>query len=436
MPSYDHHHQVDHAAPAVDGPLNLLPDYTQGMGNQGLLSQIGLGGLDTVDEGLPIAGQYDGLCRNPLILVSPATWMDELVVDAAIAAKATDWGVSTLPSVRMAQGGTGPTAAQVIELLWPATWGAAPVGVGSQDAILEASMSVGACTEQPGWAHVSTANQNRINRLLGGVTNATSMAARSEWFNRLHDANWSSYSPQQQGQEMVGLLSSDSARPGLTSGDTSQMAQANFSQTGPVEQTGHSFVSGTADALVYTLTFDDGQVVTVYAPKTIDSTDARHRHTVGEVGVAIAKLPPSSRKVVVSVSLEPDQNPSDAYWAREYNTPGFESYMTAGAAGEISIYPTSSVTPNAELEGSMIHETGHTWSMSKWGSDETQGEWLVWQAAVDSDGISLSNYATNSLLEDVAETIQIYGMTMGTPEHQEYRSMVPSRFAILDREWR
>jgi hypothetical protein len=137
---------------------------------------------------------------------------------------------------------------------------------------------------------------------------------------------------------------------------------------------------------------------------------------------------------VVSVTLEAVQNPDDAYWAQEYNDPNFASYMTAGAAGEISIYPTSTSTPVSELEGSLIHETGHTWSMQQWGSDETKGKWLVWQKAMDSDVVSLSNYATNSLFEDVAETVQIYGMTKGTPEHQEYRRMVPERFGILDRE--
>jgi hypothetical protein len=82
----------------------------------------------------------------------------------------------------------------------------------------------------------------------------------------------------------------------------------------------------------------------------------------------------------------------------------------------------------------MIHETGHTWSMSTWGSDQKKGKWLDWKKAMTADKVSVSAYAMASIGEDVAETIQAYGSTKGSPKFDEYKSLVPHRFAILDKE--
>jgi hypothetical protein len=41
-----------------------------------------------------------------------------------------------------------------------------------------------------------------------------------------------------------------------------------------------------------------------------------------------------------------------------------------------------------------------------------------------------------SIAEDVAETIQIYVSTQGSPRFEEYRQIVPQRFAMLDKEYK
>ena len=53
-----------------------------------------------------------------------------------------------------------------------------------------------------------------------------------------------------------------------------------------------------------------------------------------------------------------------------------------------------------------------------------------------ADKVSVSGYAMASIAEDVAETIQIYVSTQGSPKFEEYRQIVPHRFAMLDKEYK
>ena len=111
--------------------------------------------------------------------------------------------------------------------------------------------------------------------------------------------------------------------------------------------------------------------------------------------------------------------------------------MTAGAAGVVTIYPNKSKpVPDAQgMRSSMVHETGHTWSYKTWGTDKTKGKWVDWQEAMDKDKATVSGYAMASIAEDVAETVQIYGSTKGSPQFAEYRRIVPNRFGMLDTEY-
>lgn len=99
--------------------------------------------------------------------------------------------------------------------------------------------------------------------------------------------------------------------------------------------------------------------------------------------------------------------------------------MSAGADGVVTIYPLPSPPGESGIPGTIIHESGHTWSRSTWGDDTTQGKWIEWQAAMDSDKVTVSGYARKSPDEDVAETIQVYVSTQGTPQFDEYRSLIP-----------
>src|SRR5262249_32806560 len=145
------------------------------------------------------------------------------------------------------------------------------------------------------------------------------------------------------------------------------------------------------------------------------------------------------RAQIVAVVLNAVVNPEDAYWAAEYKRPNFHSYMTAGEAGIVRIYPDKAAKPLQTQNyqcGTMNQESGHTWSYKTWGTDKTKGKWIEWKAAMDKDRVYVSDYAKASIAEDVAETIKVYGSTRGTPKFEEYRKMVPNRFKMLDSEYK
>jgi hypothetical protein len=198
----------------------------------------------------------------------------------------------------------------------------------------------------------------------------------------------------------------------------------------PTEVKDYAFRSGKADALKYDVEIN-GQKIAVYLPKTPDAKQGKF-HSLEEVAKGLAALPESSRKLVKEVHVQPNQNPDDAYWAKQYNQPGFRSYMTAGADGVISAYPSTNKISQTYLDGTMIHETGHTLSNKKWGADNTAKGWDPWRAAMKSDGIIPSQYAKSSADEDFAETLQLYQTVKGTAAEKEIRALMPERFKIID----
>lgn len=154
------------------------------------------------------------------------------------------------------------------------------------------------------------------------------------------------------------------------------------------------------------------------------------------MGDEIASLPPESRALVKTVTVNPVANPQDAYWAKAYDMPGFVSWMTCGAKGGVSIYPLNYAEPVDESVNSLTHETGHAWSMAAWGGDDSGPKWAAWNQAISEDGpITPSQYAESSPEEDVAESTALYLNSRGTPAFDEYRQLFPNRFAILDRQF-
>jgi WXG100 family type VII secretion target len=211
--------------------------------------------------------------------------------------------------------------------------------------------------------------------------------------------------------------------------------RTDFTIEGPREQKDYAFRGKTADANVYTVKYKDGTTLTIVAPK--DATAGLHNHTVNQAAEAAAHLPTANRKVINTIMLNAVTNPDDPNWAVKYNDPNFHSYMTAGKEGVVTIYPNKSdkPLPNADvMRGSMIHETGHTWSYKTWGDDKTKGEWANWQKAMDADKSHVSKYAQNAIAEDVAETIRAYVSTKGTPKFEEYRKQFPNRWKMLDEQ--
>lgn len=402
---------------AADSAIDGLSGLFQGL----------LGGLLGGSGALPKAGESATQCFMYVVLARNATQAQVAPAAAQVQALATTWGMAFSPSmVRLAdENGT-----DIVELRWSPAWGPMPVtrDIPASCAPIDAKMAVGAARASAGWAKLDATTQGQVSALLGGESNELSAAARSAF--RAARVGWATMSAEDQAKALTDLLGSTAARPYVLS-EPVDAAQAKYTLSGPTVKTGHAFRGITADANVHKEKFEDNQEIIIYSPKAPSAT--LHNHSVQQAADAAAKLPEASRKVVKTITLNAQVNPDDAYWATQYNNPNFHSYMTAGAAGDVTIYPDTTAPPSQDvMNGSMVHETGHTWSYQTWGQDTTKGGWVEWKKAMDSDKISVSNYATNAIAEDVAETIRAYGSSKGTPKHDEYRAMVPARFKILD----
>lgn len=235
-------------------------------------------------------------------------------------------------------------------------------------------------------------------------------------------------------ESLFGGFQSPVRRPAVLN-EPNQREEAPYTISDPRLRRNFSFRGVEADAHVYTITFEDGPSFEIIAPAA--PQEGLHYHTVAEAAEAASHQSLPARRRITSILLNAVENPDDPHWAAEYNNPDFHSYMTAGRSGQITIYPDDSkdVPGQDTLTNLMVHETGHTWSYQTWGNDKTRGGWARWQQAMDHDGRFLSDYATNDIAEDVAETIQGYASSEGTRRHDELRRLVPNRFALLDREY-
>ncbi len=205
--------------------------------------------------------------------------------------------------------------------------------------------------------------------------------------------------------------------------------------TGPKEIKQYSFRGEKADAEAWTATYDDGATFAIIAPK--GPVPGLHYHTVAQAADAARYLPTASRAQVKNILINRNVNPDDEYWAKQYKTKDFHSYMTAGKEGIVTIYPDKkekALPGENYMRGAMIHETGHTWSYKTWGSNDTKGKWLVWKKAGADDKTWVSDYAKSSIAEDVAETFQVYGSALGAPSFKTYEKTTPNRFAMLAKE--
>jgi hypothetical protein len=358
-----------------------------------------------------------------------ALGQDDLVEEEArITAVLDRWRSATGRPAVTVQTADGCAA---IILDWDARWGPLPRQRDLSATVrpLDASLAVTAAKASAGWAALADASKGPVEHLLAGESNALSQAARAGFATFYGDAGWDSQPAAAQAAILDGLLTSDDARPDLTA-EGAAAENAAFSLEGPRLLPDHEFVGVVADADRWDMRVD-GRRIPIYAPHAPDPRQG-HFHSAQQAASAVASLPPVSRALVTAINLNAIQNPSDAFWAVEYDMPDFRSYMTAGSDGAVDVYPTAAAQSATAMGRDMIHETGHTWSQQRWGEDSSDPRWQPWLDAMASDRISVSDYAARDPSEDVAETIQTYSTSKGTPAHDEYRLLVPARFAILD----
>jgi hypothetical protein len=360
------------------------------------------------------------------------SWFRGLVRDAL-----APWGLPFDPAAVRAAGETvDGKQAPVVALRWDQAWGARPSTPSTEWQFsmepVEATAAVTAVQALAGWSALAAADRSMLESLIGGESNLLSQTARDHLAGQF--ATLRTQPAVQQASTLAALISTEEAMPRLADEPVAGIL-VPYDLEGPTDQPAYPFRGITADAEVWTARYIDNILFPIIAPKAPQA--GYHYHTVEQVADVAARVPAEARGVITRILLNPVESPDNDYWEAEYEETDFEAYMTTGAGGVVTIYPDTDALPGEDaMPGSVIHETGHAWSLRTWGRDTTQGKWLEWQAAMDSDKAAVSGYAHESILEDVAETIRVYVGTQGTPTFEEYRSIVPHRFAMLDREYR
>lgn len=419
----------------------------QAVGNQAMIDRLGLvspRGRTGAGSGAP-AGPGAQAATAPAAAVVDGSSVvlargtdtsrgNVLALSSRIASIASDWHQPFAATQVQTAQDAGQT---VVVLQWAPAWGEMPRAretLSWNFAPIEARFAVAAARASAGWARLDADGKARLEALVGGEANDLSRVARQTFAASVRGAEWARRTPEEQERTFNTIITAKVAEPSVVS-EPNRATPAAYTLTGPRLERNHAFRGQTADADVYEVKIGETQTVTIYAPHTPDP--ALQNHTVQQAAESIARVPEASRKLVRSITLNSVVNPEDAYWAQQYHDPNFHSYMTAGAAGDVSIYPGHGAPPGQDqMAGSMIHETGHTWSYKTWGEDTTRGGWVQWRAAMTADRTSVSGYAQNAIAEDVAETIDVYGATRGTPAFAEYQRIVPNRFRILDEQLR
>lgn len=195
-------------------------------------------------------------------------------------------------------------------------------------------------------------------------------------------------------------------------------------------ETDHAFTGTVQDADVSKVR-RGSEEVPIYAPRKA-GTLPDNEITISD---ALLKTDPDVLPLVHSVTINPIRNPSDSYWAKEYRTPGFTSYMNAGAAGQITVFPTGA--DPLWTETSLTHEIGHVWSNGRWTSDHDNPHWDSWKTASRLDGAAPTAYSDSAPGEDFGDSFMLYFYFRGTPRPDgealaKLRGWYPELFVSLD----
>ncbi|MBN3927755.1 DUF4157 domain-containing protein, partial [Nostoc sp. NMS4] len=359
-----------------------------------------------------------------------------------------DWGqFYTVPPIFQKPILFGSQEKQAIILKWNPSWGSKPVLTdfsGSMEP-LRAKVSVTTLHKLAGWSKLDSSEQTILDNMLGGETNLLSKKARDVLLFEGKSGKWLHFglsNTEQQVEKLREFITGKNAIPGNVN-DPMTNSKVGYSLGGPQEAKDYPFQTKKADADMWRLDFDDNQAksnysgIAIFAPKVPEQ--GYHNHKVQEIAETVSYLPKANRSLILAITLQPLPNADDPYWATKYKIPNFRSSMTAGASGEVDVYPdkTNNSLENEESQkNSLIHETGHIWSKQNWGNDKSKGKWLEWQKMMDADKVSVSGYAMASISEDFSETFAAYVGTKNSPAFDEYRQIVPNRFAMLEKEYK
>lgn len=170
-----------------------------------------------------------------------------------------------------------------------------------------------------------------------------------------------------------------------------------------------------------------GHKVTVIMPKG-GAPKGKQLPTAEQIAKALATVPADQLGSIKQVVVNPKPNPDDAYWATQYNTPGFSS-AASGGIDRVNFYPKSVSWDQAFIDSTMIHEGGHVYSGDLWKDPKKQKQW---EDAIKKDKCPPSTYAQNSSKEDFSESLVMYSLSKGTKCEDAAKARYPERYKILD----
>ncbi|MCB9744112.1 MAG: hypothetical protein H6741_16060 [Alphaproteobacteria bacterium] len=423
--------QESSQAPSSELPVNAetgLLDWTQGLGNQGMLERLGMTGTAGLDGPLPSVSRPDFLCYGA------GARATELQVEDGLGAIVGLTDLWRLPNpggtmrLAMAPGRCEP----VVELLWCEAWGPRPHKQDvSDNEPIAAKMAVGFLRRQPAWGVLSAQERGDLEVLVGGEENSLSKAVRTQLEVMLDERGFDDGDIIGQVSRLRGFLVRMDMLPFASDEPGAVQEPALSSLSGPERVDKFQFEGVEQPAMIWTLVLENGHSVEVVAPVTEDPAPTRVLNAVA----AYTRMPERNQMLVERLIFNPVVATARAAENEEIDAKNLPIFMETGAEGDIFIYPIHVKPPSQTMYGdTLMHETGHVWSMRRWGDDETSEEWRPWREAIEEDGVTVSGYAKEGVHDDFAETFDAYTSTWGRPENEEYRMLVPARFAILDRQ--
>jgi hypothetical protein len=240
--------------------------------------------------------------------------------------------------------------------------------------------------------------------------------------------------------ERPGHPAQDEVGTALESGESGTFVNGNGDEVEFEVEQGES----TEDHDVYSVTVG-GNEVTVNIPPGENAEEVLARLTD-----FYSQQPENVQGAVNTINIEPGRNPSDEYWAEEYDTPGFTSAATGGG-GTITFWNGSQYVQ----EGIFDHEFGHNIGSAVRNEQNAETGWFgdVVNSIVDSitgdadsqnvprgysqaaegDGNSVSDYGDNAIAEDFAETWEAYSTALeqGPKALAAFQLQYPDRYALI-----
>ncbi|MEH2275259.1 MAG: DUF4157 domain-containing protein, partial [Nostoc sp.] len=333
---------------------------------------------------------------------------------------------------------------EAVILKWDSSWGLKPTSKNISNswiAIIATKLRVKWAHGLAGWAKLDSSEQSILQAILGGQINKLSNAFVQHIDDyELFTEEIDNADPTKQAELLRGFMADKNSKP-FKADEPINTAKVEYSISEPIKKDYYIFKGWTGDGELYFVEFKDGIKFKIIAPRVI--YPGYHNHTIQETADAASYVPKETRSLIKVIILNPVVDPDNAYSAVKYSIPNFQSYMEAGSdwlrTGMINIFPrekTHLLESENHMRVTMIHETAHLWSQKNWGLDTSKGKWLEWKNMMNADKVSVSGYAMASIEEDVSETIAIYDSTKGSPRFEEYRQIVPNRFAMLDKEYK